>query len=254
MNIKFLGTGASNWPDTLRGEKEYRRFSSMLADNKLLIDPGRHIFDFAKDFGYDDLFENVNSILLTHSHGDHLDIKNLQKLCDLKKRTIYCEQNAASAVRGIKNLEIRCILPFCPINADGYTITAVPANHATEIEGEQALHYIAQKDGKRFFYGCDGAWIRRDSWYYMRDFQYDLMVFDGTIGDSYGDYRIFEHNNLKMVELMSDTARNTNVIKSDGRILISHLAYGLHGTQKETEKRLENSCIGVAYDGLSIDI
>lgn len=254
MNIRFLGTGASNWPDSLRGTKEYRRFSSVMADDALLIDPGRHIFGFAEDFGYHHLFDNTDVILLTHSHGDHLDIENLQSLCAEKKSILYCEEHAASAVRNVKNLEICCVSCFQPMKINGYTVTAVPANHGTDIENEQALHYIIEKEGKRFFYGCDGAWIRRDSWYYMRDFQYDLMVFDGTLGDDYGDYRIFEHNNLKMVELMTETVRNTKVLKEDGKILISHLAYGLHGTQTEVEKRLESLNIGAAYDGMTVQI
>ena len=88
----------------------------------------------------------------------------------------------------------------------------------------------------------------------MRNFKYDLMVFDGTLGDDYGDYRIFEHNNLRMVELISETIRNTGVLKPDGKIMISHLAYAVHGTHKETEKKLEKAGVGVAYDGMMINM
>ena len=254
MNIRFLGTGAANWPDSLHGTEEYRRFSSITIDDTLLIDPGKKIFEFAEDFGCHHLFDPIANVLLTHSHDDHLNIENLQKLCDHKKRILYCEEHAAAAIQNITNIEIHPISLYTPLNIAGYTVTAVPANHGTDNVQEQALHYIIEKDGKRIFYGCDGAWLRRDTWYYMREFQYDLMIFDGTLGDVCGDYRIFEHNNLRMVELMAETVRNTHVLKSDGKIIISHLACKLHGTQKETEKRLAPSQIGVAYDGMTVNI
>lgn len=254
MNIRFLGTGASDWPDTLRGEKEYRRFASVIVDNKLLIDPGPHIFGFAEDLGNADMFDDIETVILTHSHDDHLNIENVQRLCDAKKRIMYCERHAASLVKDIRNIAIREMLMYTPVEMCGYKVTAVPANHGTEIANEQALNYIIKKEEKCFFYGCDSAWIRRDAWYYMRNFKYDLMVLDGTLGDDYGDYRIFEHNNLRMVELISETIRNTGVLKPDGKIMISHLAYAVHGTHKETEKKLEKAGVGVAYDGMMINM
>ena len=48
MNIRFLGTGAANWPDSLHGTEEYRRFSSITVDDTLLIDPGKKSLSLPK--------------------------------------------------------------------------------------------------------------------------------------------------------------------------------------------------------------
>lgn len=254
MKITFIGTGAADWSVKLRGTKGYRRFSSVLLGEDLLIDPGPHIFSFEEDFGYVNLFGNADDILLTHSHNDHLNPENLKILCRAGKRQLWCEEHAGGTVQGIEGLHLHKLPLFNPVTVGKYTVTALPANHGTDIPEEQALHFIIEQDGVRIFYGCDGAWIRRDTWYYMREFQYDLIVLDGTLGDDYGDYRIFEHNNLRMVELISETVRKTGVLKPNGSIMISHLAYSVHGTQKQVEERLKEADIGAAYDGMILEI
>lgn len=254
MDIEFLGTGASDWDVSLRDTSGYRRFSSALIGGRLLIDPGPHIFGFTEDFNCAGLLENAGAVIVTHSHGDHLDLKSVSRLCSEGVNKIYCEEHVAPILSDVKNIDIHIMPLFEKIEICGFGVTAVPANHGTEICGEQAVHYIAEKDGKRMFYGCDGAWIRRDAWYYMRNYAYDLFVLDGTLGDDYGDYRIFEHNNLRMAEIIAETIKNTGVLKDGGKIILSHFAHGCHGTQAELEKRLAPFGISAAYDGMRIDI
>lgn len=254
MKLLFTGTGASDWAPKLKKDDEYRRFSSVLLDGKLMIDPGPHIFDFESTFGYKNLYTDATDIILTHSHDDHLNIKNLKILCASKRRNIWCHTAAAKTLKDIGNLRVNEIALFSPIQINGYTVTALPANHQTGLPGEQALHYMIQQDNKAIFYGCDGAWLKQETWYYMRDYQFDLIILDGTLGDGDGDYRIFEHNNLKMVELMTETIRNTNVLKGTGQIMISHLAFYPHEKQIQVEQRLSPANIKVAFDGCEIEL
>lgn len=67
-----MAPGAADWNIQNRVEgEEFRRFSSVLVDGELLIDPGPHIFDYAEKSGQPDLFAHVKDIIVTHSHGDH---------------------------------------------------------------------------------------------------------------------------------------------------------------------------------------
>lgn len=51
----------------------------------------------------------------------------------------------------------------------------------------------------------------------------NLAVLDATVGYNHGDFRIFEHNNLYMVEELK------NGLKSNvERFIISHMALTLH--------------------------
>lgn len=254
MNITFLGTGAADWSQDMRGTKGYRRCSSVLIDKKLLIDPGPHIFDYEEDFHLSSLYANVDNILLTHSHGDHLSVDNLAKLCKEKERMLYCEAHAEKSVAQIPGLHSHVLVPYVPMHIGDYTVSALQANHGTDIPDEIPLHFIIEKDNKRIFYGCDGAWLLRKAWYYLREYTFDLMVLDGTLGDADGDARIFEHNSLVMVEQIVKTLRASGVMKPQGSIIISHLAHETHGTQQQVEERLKAAQIGVAYDGYTISV
>lgn len=54
---------------------------------KLLFDPGK--FTFAEGEVKPEMFADVNSIIITHIHPDHLDAENLKKIADLSGATIY---------------------------------------------------------------------------------------------------------------------------------------------------------------------
>ena len=81
MELLFLGTGAADW-DIRKADAspDFRRFSSLLADGRLLIDPGPCVYEFEKTFGYDGLYRNVTDVILTHPHGDHFSRETLDKL------------------------------------------------------------------------------------------------------------------------------------------------------------------------------
>lgn len=254
MKLEFLGTGAADWKERYRDTEGYRRFSAMLVEDDLLIDSGPHIFDYEKDFGREGCYGKVENILLTHSHGDHLRVENLERLCAERERDFWCEEHAAEKVKHIGGLKLHILEPYRREAVGQYFVTALPANHGTTVLEEQALHYIIERDGCRILYACDGAWFLRNTWYHMRQLKFDLMILDGTIGDVCGDYRIFEHNSIRMVELMAETFRGTEILNPGARIFISHLARGLHGTQAETEERLRESGIEVACDGEVLEI
>lgn len=252
MRVLFSGTGASDWKPEDRERGEYRRFTSAIINDDLLLDPGPHVSDFAEWYGRGDCLAGIRDVLLTHSHDDHFQMDQLRRLCADRRIQFWCNETVASFVEQTEGLTIHKLRCFEPTCIGSYVVTAVPANHGTAIGQEQACHYMIEQNGKRIFYGCDGAWLRRDTWYYMNGYEFDLMILDGTLGDAYGDHRIFEHNNLRMVELMAETFRKTGVLKKQGKIMITHLSRKCHGTQAEVELRLRDSRIDVAYDGCEV--
>ncbi|MCC8423808.1 MBL fold metallo-hydrolase [Mucilaginibacter sp. UR6-11] len=54
---------------------------------KLLFDPGK--FTFAEGEVSPEMFSEVNSIIITHIHPDHLDVENLKKIVELSGAVIY---------------------------------------------------------------------------------------------------------------------------------------------------------------------
>ncbi|WP_158824765.1 MBL fold metallo-hydrolase [Mucilaginibacter lacusdianchii] len=54
---------------------------------QLLIDPG--MFSFTEDLVHEQQFANVDAIIVTHKHPDHLDINVLKQITALSNATIY---------------------------------------------------------------------------------------------------------------------------------------------------------------------
>lgn len=227
MNILFLGTGAADWNaemcDMAKGE--YRRYSSLLLDKTLLIDPGLCVPNALKAFGVSP--SEIKYIINTHTHSDHYS----QKTVDILKAegAQFIKFGAADKKR-----------------VGGYMVRAFSANHGT---CEDAVHFIISDGLHSLFYGLDGAWLTFDEIKAIKESHIDIAVLDGTIGDVSGDYRIFEHNNLKMVEEMK-----ASLEKYIDRFIISHMAQSLHSNHATLVKRMEKSGIEVAFDGLEINI
>ena len=61
---------------------------------KLLIDPGK--FSFADGLVKPEDFKDVDAIIITHNHPDHLDKDNLSKILALSKSSLYTNAEVAA--------------------------------------------------------------------------------------------------------------------------------------------------------------
>ena len=224
MKLTFLGTGAADWKlHKHRDLPGFRRYSSVMIDDCLLIDPGPNVPDALETFGKD--ANAIRYVLNTHSHGDH-----------------YSEETLAS----LKNAT------FYPMLADDvqtigrYTVTALRANHST---CKNAVHFLITDGEKALFYGLDGAWLMYDEVAAVKKSGVDLAVLDATVGHQPGDYRIFEHNNLSMVVQM-----RTSLAPYVKRCVISHMARTLHTDHETLVEDMKPYGIEVAFDGWETEL
>ncbi|MBO4979804.1 MAG: MBL fold metallo-hydrolase [Clostridia bacterium] len=224
MKITFLGTGAADWSFKDHGNLEgFRRNSSLLVDDCLLIDPGRDVPNALQVFGK--RAEDIRYILNTHRHGDH-----------------YCQ----ATVDALGGAEFRALAAGEEARLDRYTVTALAANHAT---CRGAVHFIVDDGERRLFYGLDGAWLLYDEVAAIKNGGVDLAVVDATVGERAGDYRIFEHNDLNMVLEMK-----ASLEKYVKKFVISHMARTLHTAHGELADRMSAHGVEVAFDGLEIEL
>lgn len=257
MKLEFLGTGAADWHIDRRQDGEFfRRFSSTLVDGDLLIDPGPHIFDYAKMEGKPGLFNNVKYILITHSHGDHLNDANAQKIHAMTGALMYGHKTVDYRMREAGMPEI--LVPLTEreeYQLGEYTVIPYAANHLTpNPEGEVSYNYIIKKGDKSFFYGCDCGWIMAYAWEGMKKYKVNAIVFELTVGDVRGTDHIFYHTSIPMLECMLYSFRGMKVVGEDTKLYATHLARTLHASHEETVKRLEPLGVLPMYDGAIVEV
>ena len=226
MKITFLGTGAADWPlERPEGMQEFRRLSSALIDDVLLIDPGPQVCEALQTYGKQP--ENIKYILNTHSHGDH-----------------YCPET----VEALEKTGAVFVKPVCgePLTLGKYTVHALHGNHAT---CPGTLHYLITDGEKTLFYGLDGAWLLYEEVQAIKALRPDFAVFDATVGEREGDFRIFEHNDLAMVLEMQKYLQ-----QFIGTFCISHMARTLHTDHQTLCETMKPHNILVAYDGFETEI
>ena len=244
MKLHFLGTGAADWngPDA-RGE--YRRLTSTLVDDCLLVDVNPEVIDLIPDKS------KVSAVAFTHSHGDHFNLNALRALAPC---TVYAHESWAGEITG----EGLTVVPLKTgedvTTPTGHVLTPMPANHSTEKKYEQPLHYLIERNDIRLLYATDGAWLLNQEHHIIGKRVLDAAVFDATIGDGFdGDWRIFEHNSIDMVRLMVATLLKQGRLAPDAPVYLTHMARTLHGSQQEIEAKLEKPLIA-CRDDMTVEI
>lgn len=258
MKLQFLGTGAADWKlEEHKNFPDFRRWSSAIIDGDLLIDPGPHIFDFSESFRLPNIYDGVKNIIVTHSHGDHFNTETVKKLFDLNPDIkIYGDLAIGIKLKDdpkCQNIDFVEIKLLEETQVGDYCIVALPGNH-TDVTIETVRHYSIEKNGKKLFYGTDGGWLTCIEWNYMRNRKYDTMIFELTIGDVPGDYRIFTHTSTAMLKIMLETVRNQNGVARDGKIYVTHMARKLHPDHNTLHESLKPMAVTPAYDGMIIEI
>lgn len=226
MKIKFLGTGAADWPlERPEWAVEFRRMSSAVVDSTLLIDPGPQVIDALREYGNG--ISAIKYIINTHRHSDHYD-----------ENTVNVLTAAGAEFVDFKEGDCKTL--------GKYTVTAYHGNHDT---CAGTVHFMISDGEKTLFYGLDGAWLGLGEFDAIRKYKPSLTVIDATVGFIDGDYRIFEHNNLNMVLEMQKTLK-----PYVGKICISHMAKTLHTDHKTLSDEMQKYGITAAYDGLELEI
>jgi len=261
IDLLFLGTGAADWSskyppaDKKLARGEARGMSSMLVNGHILIDCGSTVLDVMKRYTVNPA--GITDIVLTHTHSDHLNKDTLQTIADardakLEPLRFWAHPEALKHVPKSKGIETRPVEIGQALTIGGLHIVGLASNHVVESSKETCLIYHIQGATKSALYATDGSWLLTPTWRYLQKKKLDVIIWDATIGERKGDYRIFEHNDLAMIRHMNQTLANRRILKSDAKIILTHMARTLHPSHKELEKKLLSEGLIPAYDGMSV--
>ena len=109
--LLFLGTGEADWKMKHKGIG-FRRNSAALLNGDLLLDCGKHIFDFAQDFYDGTLYDRVTDILITHAHGDHFCKESVFNIAEKQKIRLGCDEYIQKEIGENVNIELVSLSPY----------------------------------------------------------------------------------------------------------------------------------------------
>ncbi len=261
--VRFLGTGAADW-NGMDERGELRRLSSVLLDNRILIDFTTSDADMLP-VG----FKRPDAVFYTHSHSDHYNAK--AAIETLHANVVYVGETwleRAKADFAVSASELGEHAPKVIGLAIGQmtrcgdiTITALPGNHATEDDNEQTLIYLIEKGSVRVLYATDTGGIPVRA---ARIVGIDAhiaggkpitgLIMEATMGIGHDeDFRIYTHSSVGTV------LRTAHVLQATGRlnsplgqpVYLTHMARTLHGIQAQLDASLPPP-LRAAYDGLEV--
>lgn len=258
MKLVFLGTGTAGAklkPEGTLPEGQ-RRCCAMRIDEDILVDVSIQSFDYAAKLGMDN--SAVTDIFLSHTHRDHWNKEALMAYAAAAKTKINFWCHKESLARLALSEEEAALVDIHPVEVGdewetaGMKVKALRANHLTP-GGGQPLHYIFERDGKKLFYGCDGAWFCADTWEYLRaNGNLDAMILEATVGDDAGNFRIGTHNTVPMLRLLLTAIKENHVLLEGGTLIADHIGGPIHS--EKMVPLLDELGMIEAYDGLRIEI
>lgn len=265
LKVRFLGTGAADWHGVPDERGEYRRLTSILVDDDVLVDFTPTDEDMLPEGCHPEY------IFYTHSHGDHYNVMAGLKL---GVKHVYCsdtwadrcraEYEKAAAEHGLQAPEVHGLKLQEEVTVCGVTFKALTGNHYCGKLNEQALIYLMVKGAKRVLYATDTAGIpataaaggRFGTDGVKKEDRIPLtgFIMEATVGMG-GDenFRLFSHSCVETVLRTVHVLTKTGCYKpAEGQpAYLTHLARTLHGTQAELDAGLPKP-LKAAYDGLEV--
>lgn len=274
MKIFFLGTAAAEgYPAPFcecehcrearkEGGKSLRLRSSLFIDHELLVDFGPDLSGYTLQ--YDIHFSALKTLLITHSHYDHVFLENFNYLLhdtgtiltDPPEVSIICSQAVGDKITlhferyEEKNLpwNIQVIKAFGTIVARNFSITALPAAHM--LNREEAFFYIVHKDGKTVLLAFDTGMWAESVWRFLQNYFFDAVIAEETMG--YKTYR--QHLNIQEIFMLKKRLNEQKIINGNTVFIVTHISHNFNPVYSKLEEIFTPEGVQVGYDGMEVQI
>ncbi|MBM7560224.1 MBL fold metallo-hydrolase [Marinitoga litoralis] len=271
MEILFLGTAASEgFPNPFcscencqearaEGRKSIRLRSSILINDEILVDFGPDIVSSANRFGKN--LSEVKHIFITHSHSDHLFLKNFEyrnpifsgsfdKLFHVDLIVPNKLGKVLKEAIELPKISLMSVEPYKELHFNGYVIHTIKANHTSNYD-ETPLNYIFEKDNMKVMYGVDTGKLLPETITYLKEkIKYlDVLILDATMGFN----KKYEyHMGYDEVVGTKELLYNEGIIDDNTKVIVTHFSHLHNPKHSILEELYGKHNIIVAFDGLKI--
>ena len=245
----MLGTGYGECKIKRPVLKDFRRHGGVLIDEKILIDAPSDVFEVADDLGFSDMFDNVQDIIISHSHPGHFSADTIVKLGARRKVRVYATGKVLELIPDTDSIEKIKLSTSTPVEIDGYTLYSMTANHATDIKGEMCLNFVLVRN-KALLYALDGGGLSFSAWKTLSGLKIDAALIDCALELSgYSGASVY-HNNFAATLAIRDTMVSAKIATPGLRTVLSHIPSSkkrpIHDELSEVARGYGMT---VAYDG-----
>ncbi|MEA3403018.1 MAG: MBL fold metallo-hydrolase [Armatimonadota bacterium] len=272
MTLTILGTAAAEgWPalwcpcETCAqarrlGGKNIRRRCAYQLGERIHVDFGPD--SFAQMVRFDLDYAAMEHLLITHSHADHLTPAEIMYrrpgFVDLREDqvlTIYGNEAVRQAFDRLDHslaearARFELIQPFEVIDlGEGVFATPIVADHA---EGEMAVNYLFERDGRTLLQGNDTGWWPEESWEFLGRHELDIVILECTYGPREGGR---QHLGVNEVVQVRDELAKLGALTPDARIIATHFSHNGGWLHQRLEEFFAPEGIEVAFDGMTLEL
>lgn len=275
MEVKFLGTAAAEGLpapfcscDICRqarknGGKDLRLRSSILIDGVLKVDQPPDTVAQTHKVGV--CLDSVRTLLLTHTHEDHLYSDDILLLVPPFSRTYdppllirgpggiaECLMRSAIHSWSVDALDVAPVEPFRQVDLPGgYKAVPLPAHHVPE---RVCLNYVIEAPGgERILYATDTGFWEDRTFDFLKEagIRVDVAVVESTNGSAEDDSI---HLSAAGTRRMYRRLVEQGTIAPAAPCFATHFSHGGGMLHEDLEESLGAEGIHPAYDGLTMEI
>lgn len=276
MKLKYYGTAAAEgFPaifckcdrciEALRlGGKNIRTRSQACIDDKILIDFNEDTYLHMVRYGLD--LRYINNVLITHKHEDHLykfDFGNLREgfshppQGQLEPMRVYSSEKSIAPLKEyVENLKINrietvAVKEFESFEAEGYKITAFPANHDYAACG--SVFYSVEREGKNILYANDTGFFPDSVWVFFEREKpyYNIVSLDCT--SMLNDEAYNWHMGLKTCIMVKEKMLSIGVCDEKTKFVLNHFSHNSTPLFDECERLGTENGFLVSFDTMEIE-
>ncbi|MBU0607160.1 MAG: MBL fold metallo-hydrolase [Armatimonadetes bacterium] len=271
MDLLFVGTAAADVETALKcdcphcsairrlGGRNLRHYASLLVDGRLLLDCGPTVpWRLAE---LDVPPAQVEALVITHSHEDHLDLRAVGDLlqarpADRGPLPVYGNSGAVGMLAPLDGrLDLHEVTPGREVEVLGRPCVPVPANH--NVPGEETLNWLIGAPGGWLLYATDTGWPRPETWDLLAARKLVGAVIEATFGlcgesDLPPGY-LTQHLNWPNFLRLREELIGRGLLPADAPCLATHVSLHHAPIHDELSQHAAPPVV-LAYDGLRVRI